>query len=69
MRRNGTHLLGILALTALCAILPAASLLAQNAPPAQAPILTNTARFLPVLAKNGMVASQEKRATHVGVEI
>src|SRR3954449_2213494 len=43
--------------------------LAQNAPPAQAPILTSTARFLPVVAKNGMVASQEKRATHVGVEI
>src|SRR3954464_13045315 len=42
---------------------------AQTAPPTQAPILTGTARFLPVLAKNGMVASQEKRATRVGVEI
>ena len=42
---------------------------AQTAPPAQAPILTSTARFLPVVAKNGMVASQEKRATRVGVEI
>src|SRR5436305_2391412 len=42
---------------------------AQPAPPAQAPILTNPARFLPVIAKHGMVASQEKRATHVGVEI
>src|SRR5215213_2038243 len=42
---------------------------AQTALPAQAPILTSTARFLPVVAKNGMVASQEKRATHVGVEI
>jgi gamma-glutamyltranspeptidase/glutathione hydrolase len=42
---------------------------AQVAPPAQAPILTNTARFLPVVAKNGMVASQEKLATHVGVDI
>ena len=42
---------------------------AQTAPPAQAPILTNTARFLPVLAKNGMVASQEKRATRIGVEV
>src|SRR3954463_12098768 len=57
-------------------ILAAAALLApvsfapsQTAPPAQAPILTNTARFLPVIAKHGMVASQEKRATHVGVEI
>ena len=42
---------------------------AQTAPPAQAPILTSTARFLPVIAKHGMVASQEKRATRVGVEI
>src|SRR6266480_4293726 len=42
---------------------------AQNAPPARAPILTNAARFLPVVAKHGMVASQDKRATHVGVEI
>jgi gamma-glutamyltranspeptidase/glutathione hydrolase len=42
---------------------------AQTAPPASAPILTNTARFLPVVAKNGMVASQEKRATRVGVDI
>src|SRR5689334_13961181 len=42
---------------------------AQTAPPAQAPILTNTARFLPIIAQHGMVASQEKRATHVGVEI
>ena len=41
----------------------------QVAPPAPAPIITSTARFLPVVAKNGMVASQEKRATHVGVEI
>jgi len=41
----------------------------QTAPPAQAPILTSTARFLPVIATHGMVASQEKRATHVGVEI
>src|SRR5436305_7188224 len=42
---------------------------AQTAPPAPAPILTNTARFLPVVTKNGMVASQEKLATHVGVGI
>src|SRR5436190_12013886 len=42
---------------------------AQTAPPAQAPILTNAARFLPVVAKHGMVATQEKIATHVGVEI
>src|SRR4051794_41402797 len=57
-------------------ILAAAALLAavsfaasQTAPPAQAPILTSTARFLPVTAKHGMVASQEKRATHIGVDI
>jgi len=42
---------------------------AQTAPPAPAPIITNAARFLPVVARNGMVASQEKLATRVGVEI
>ena len=42
---------------------------AQLAPPASAPIITNAARVLPVVAQNGMVASQEKRATRVGVEI
>jgi len=42
---------------------------AQTAPPAPAPIITNAARFLPVIARNGMVASQEKLATRVGVEI
>ena len=60
--------LRILALAALCATAGVLAY-AQTAPPAQAPILTSTARFLPVIAKNGMVASQEKRATHVGVEI
>jgi gamma-glutamyltranspeptidase/glutathione hydrolase len=57
-----------LAAFALCAAL-AVDAPAQTAPPAPAPIITNTARFLPVVAKNGMVASQEKRATRVGVEI
>jgi gamma-glutamyltranspeptidase/glutathione hydrolase len=57
-------------LIAAAGLLAAVSLVgAQTAPPAQAPTLTNTARLLPVLAKNGMVASQEKRATRVGVEI
>jgi gamma-glutamyltranspeptidase/glutathione hydrolase len=42
---------------------------AQVAPPAPAPIITNMARFLPVVARNGMVVAQEKRATHVGVEV
>ena len=41
----------------------------QTAPPAPAPIITNQARFLPVVARNGMVATQEKHATRVGVEI
>jgi gamma-glutamyltranspeptidase / glutathione hydrolase len=41
----------------------------QTAPPAPTPILTSTARFLPVVAKHGMVATQEKLATRVGVEI
>src|SRR5215207_6911709 len=39
------------------------------APPAPAPIITGSARALPVVARNGMVASQEKLATHVGVDI
>src|SRR4029079_17783884 len=30
---------------------------------------TSTARFLPVVARNGMVAAQEKIAAHVGVDI
>jgi gamma-glutamyltranspeptidase/glutathione hydrolase len=54
---------------AACWALASTLAFGQTAPPAQAPILTNTARFLPVLAQHGMVASQEKRATHVGVEI
>src|SRR5215216_5751391 len=43
--------------------------LAQTAPPAPAPIITQPSRFQPVVARNGMVATQEKRATRVGVEI
>src|SRR4051812_44844629 len=57
-------------LSAAAALLAAVSFApGQTAPPAQAPILTSTARFLPVIAKHGMVASQEKRATHIGVDI
>jgi hypothetical protein len=41
----------------------------QVAPPAPAPIITNMARALPVVARNGMVVAQEKLAAHVGVEI
>jgi len=58
------------ALIAAAGLLAAVSFAAaQMAPPAPAPILTNTARFLPVVARNGMVASQEKLATRIGVEI
>jgi gamma-glutamyltranspeptidase/glutathione hydrolase len=57
-------------LVAAAGLLAAASFAAaQTAPPAPAPIITNTARFLPVVARNGMVASQEKLATRIGVEI
>lgn len=59
----------ILALGAIALAALALPLHAQTAPPAAAPIITNQARFLPVVAKNGMVATQEKRATRVGVEI
>src|ERR1041384_6472943 len=56
------------ALIAAAGLLAAASFAAaQTAPPA--PIIPDAARFLPVVAQNGMVASQEKRATRIGVEI
>jgi len=53
----------------LIACLAIAAARAQVAPPAPAPIITNMARALPVVARNGMVVAQEKLATHVGVEI
>jgi gamma-glutamyltranspeptidase / glutathione hydrolase len=53
---------------ALCVALGPLAL-AQTAPPAPAPIITQPSRFQPVVARNGMVATQEKRATRVGVEI
>src|SRR5215218_2931219 len=34
-----------------------------------APIVSDEARFHPALAKNGMVATQEARATRIGVEV
>jgi gamma-glutamyltranspeptidase/glutathione hydrolase len=44
--------------------------LAQSGIPAPAqPILSAQARLLPVLAKNGMVSSQERLASEIGVEI
>lgn len=58
--------LSILALAAL-ATMPALAQVA--APPAPAPILSADARLLPVLARNGMVSSQERRASAIGVEV
>ena len=54
---------------AACAAFVTVAAAQTTAPPAPAPILTNTARFLPVVARNGMVAAQEKIAAHVGVDI
>jgi gamma-glutamyltranspeptidase/glutathione hydrolase len=56
-------------LSFLLLALASGAALAQTAPPAPAPIITNAARFLPVVARNGMVAAQEKHAARVGVEI
>jgi gamma-glutamyltranspeptidase / glutathione hydrolase len=58
------------ALIAAAGLLAAVSFAAaQTAPPAPAPIIANAARFLPVVAQNGMVTSQEKLATRIGVDI
>src|SRR3954471_7899663 len=54
---------------ALCVAVAPATIAAQTAPPAPAPIITSMARVHPVVARNGMVATQEKHATHIGVEI
>jgi gamma-glutamyltranspeptidase / glutathione hydrolase len=58
-----------LALTslALAATMPACGQTAPAPPPG--PILSDDARLLPVLARNGMVSSQERRASEIGVEI
>ncbi len=55
------------AVCALALALSAPPVIAQ--PVLEAPITEQGARFLPVLAANGMVASQEHRATDVGVAI
>ena len=57
-----------ISLSVCCAALATVAF-GQTAPPAPTPIITNQARFLPVVARNGMVATQEKHATRVGVEI
>jgi gamma-glutamyltranspeptidase/glutathione hydrolase len=61
-------LLRTISLSICCAALATVAF-GQTAPPAPTPIITNQARFLPVVARNGMVATQEKHATRVGVEI
>jgi len=42
---------------------------AQAPPPAAPPIIAQNARLLPVLAQNGMVSSQERLASAIGVDI
>ncbi len=42
---------------------------AQTAPTAAPPIIAQNARLLPVLAQNGMVASQERLASAIGVDV
>ena len=55
---------------ALAASLPGAGALAQEAGgPPPAPILSGSDRFHPVLARNGMVSSQEALASTVGRDI
>jgi gamma-glutamyltranspeptidase/glutathione hydrolase len=62
----------VLCLAAMLLAMPA-SALAQGAPPGMPQggqaILSGEARVLPALALNGMVASQEAKATRIGVEI
>ena len=65
---NGTGRIAGIALAACVAIGPsAAPSSAQDAAPA--PILSGSDRFHPVLARTGMVASQEALATGVGRDI
>ncbi len=54
---------------ALAAMAASPALAQTVAPAAPAPILSADARLLPVLARNGMVSSQERRASAVGVDI
>jgi gamma-glutamyltranspeptidase/glutathione hydrolase len=50
----------------LCLVTPFAS---QAEPPLPPPIISQGARFLPVLASHGMVAAQEEKAAKIGVDI
>lgn len=62
---HGRLLRTICAASVLIACSPSAS--AQASDPA--PIISGWARALPALARNGMVASQEARASRIGVDI
>ncbi len=53
-------------LVAACLVVPFASQAEQPLPP---PIISQGARFLPVLASHGMVAAQEAKAAKIGVDI
>ncbi len=60
----------LLRIICVAAVLTACGDLAiAQAPDPPPPIISGWARALPVLAKNGMVASQEARASRIGVEI
>jgi gamma-glutamyltranspeptidase / glutathione hydrolase len=76
MRRTGADLMRIALKPALClliALTVAQSAAAQGAPPGTPQggqvILSDAARLLPAIAPHGMVASQEAKATRIGVEI
>ncbi|QCK88630.1 gamma-glutamyltransferase [Phreatobacter aquaticus] len=64
------HIARLPALAAALALACHAAL-AQPAPqpPAQWPIISDAARTLPVIAPNGMVASQEAKASRIGVQV
>jgi gamma-glutamyltranspeptidase/glutathione hydrolase len=50
-------------------LLSGLALAQSNVPAPGQPILSSQSRMLPVLARNGMVSSQERQASQVGVEI
>ncbi|OYU48072.1 MAG: gamma-glutamyltransferase [Rhizobiales bacterium PAR1] len=56
-------------LAAVLACQPAVAYAQGTVPAPGQPILSAQSRLLPVLAQNGMVSSQERRASEIGVEI
>jgi gamma-glutamyltranspeptidase/glutathione hydrolase len=64
--RAARKTLRISVLATLCLVTPFAS---QAEPPLPPPIISQGARFLPVLASHGMVAAQEAKAAKIGVDI